>query len=78
MHNVFQWDARLPLPLPLVLESAKNEGYMFAKGGMLSRCGILRIDALYCGDMLVAATESQDMWKVDVKLDSFLRLRCAL
>jgi hypothetical protein len=44
----------------------------------VSGCGILGIDALYCGDMLVVAPESQDMWKGDVKLDSFLRLWCAL
>ena len=45
---------------------------------MVPGCGNLGIDALHCCDMHVAAPESQDMWKVDVKLDSFLKVRCDL
>jgi hypothetical protein len=41
-------------------------------------CVILGNDALHCCDMHVVARESQDMWKVDVKLDNFMRLWCAL
>jgi hypothetical protein len=36
------------------------------------------IDPFHCCDMHVAVLESHDMWKVDVKLDSSMRLWCTM
>ena len=44
----------------------------------MSGCGILGIDTLHSCDMHVVAPKIQDMWKVDVKLDSIMRLWCTL